>query len=34
MSAKVKSQCNGNPLELNEIGTGQQVPHDFDWTEA
>ncbi|MDD9955646.1 MAG: VOC family protein [Anaerolineaceae bacterium] len=24
----------GNLLELNEIGTGQQVPHDFDWTEA
>ncbi|MCE2489503.1 MAG: VOC family protein [Anaerolineae bacterium] len=24
----------GNLLELNEIGTGQQLPHDFDWTEA
>ena len=23
----------GNLLELNEIGTGQQLPHDFDWTE-
>ena len=23
----------GNLLELNEIGTGQQAPHDFEWTE-
>ena len=23
----------GNLLELNEIGTGAQQPHDFDWSE-
>ena len=23
----------GNLLELNEIGTGEQQPHDFGWTE-
>ena len=24
----------GNLLELNEIGTGQQEPHDFEWSSA
>ena len=24
----------GNLLELNEIGTGQQVVHEYDWSNA
>ena len=24
---------NGNLLELNEIGTGEQQPHGFEWSE-
>jgi catechol 2,3-dioxygenase-like lactoylglutathione lyase family enzyme len=24
----------GNLLELNEIGTGEQAPHDFSWSSA
>ena len=24
----------GNLLELNEVGTGKQIEHEFDWTKA
>jgi hypothetical protein len=24
----------GNLLELNEIGTGKQEPHDYNWSSA
>ncbi len=34
MIVKIMGQTLLKAMELNEIGTGQQVPHDFDWTEA